>query len=120
MKETVEIRMAGWAAMVKARNESGLTIKEWCSQNNISQTAYYYRLRQLRKAALETVDSDHTAVISESSGVPDIQFARIGTPVPQPSDIAIRIHRGNTTIEVSDHASEPVLSFLKEVLIHAV
>ena len=55
MNEVIQVRMNGWAAMVKARIDSGLTIREWCAANGVSQDAYYYRLRQLRKAMLETV-----------------------------------------------------------------
>ena len=47
--------MNGWAVMVKARIDSGMTIREWCAANGVSQDAHYYRLRKLRKAMLETV-----------------------------------------------------------------
>lgn len=53
MNEVVQVRMNGWAAMIKQKNESGMTVKEWCAANGITQHAYYYRLRQLRKGVLE-------------------------------------------------------------------
>ena len=52
MNEVVEVRMASWKAMVQERNASGLSIKEWCAANNVSESQYYYRLRQLRNTAL--------------------------------------------------------------------
>ena len=42
-----------WTRMIKQRQESGLTVIEWCSQNNIKPTCYYYRLSQVRKEILE-------------------------------------------------------------------
>lgn len=45
------VRNRQWLAMVRQRKESGLTIKDWCEQNGVSQHAYYYRLRMLREQA---------------------------------------------------------------------
>ena len=47
MNEVVEVRMASWKAMVQERNASGLSIEEWRAANNVSESQYYYRLRQL-------------------------------------------------------------------------
>ncbi|WP_418885814.1 IS66 family insertion sequence element accessory protein TnpA, partial [Enterocloster bolteae] len=44
--------MASWKAMVQERSASGLSIEEWCAANNVSESQYYYRLRQLRNTAL--------------------------------------------------------------------
>lgn len=108
--------MASWASMVKERSESGLTIKEWCAQNSVSETAYYYRLRQLRKAALQ-VNTDTESTRAE---IQEIQFARIKAPMSNPSKAALCIRRGETTIEVSNDASDSILSFLKEIIAYAV
>ena len=37
-----EVKLKHWAKMVKSRNESGLTVTEWCSQNGINPKTYYY------------------------------------------------------------------------------
>ena len=34
MNEVMQIRAASWAAMIKQRNDSGLTIREWCAANS--------------------------------------------------------------------------------------
>lgn len=39
--------------MVQCCQESSLTVNEWCNQNGIKPTCYYYRLSLLRKALLE-------------------------------------------------------------------
>ena len=52
MNEVMQIRAASWAAMIKQRNDSGLTIREWCAANGIQESVYYYRLNRLRKMAL--------------------------------------------------------------------
>ncbi len=50
---TINIRIHQWAAVFKAKAESGLTVDEYCDQNGISRNAYYYWLRRARTVALE-------------------------------------------------------------------
>ena len=45
-----EIKLAQWADMVRQRNESGLTVTDWCKQNGINIKTYYYRLKRVRQA----------------------------------------------------------------------
>ena len=46
------VRLQEWGQMVKLRQESGLTINEWCEQNSIKPSSYYYRLSQVRREIL--------------------------------------------------------------------
>jgi len=111
MNEVVQVRMNGWAAMIKQKNESGMTVKEWCAANGITQHAYYYRLRQLRKGVLEEMQPP----ASYSSP----QFHKV-EKAEATAGVGVRIRRGETVIEIDNQASDPLLTFLKEVLIHAV
>ena len=111
LNEVVQVRMNSWAAMVKARNESGMTIREWCKANDMTESAYYYRLSQLRHSALKTM--------SESSEENETSFVQIRKP-ESTSGVSVRIRHGETVIEIDNNANESLLSFLKDVLIHAV
>lgn len=51
---TRQVRLAQWAEIVKSCNNSGLSIREYCRQNDISRNAYFYWLRKLREAAIES------------------------------------------------------------------
>jgi len=42
-----------WSMMVQQCQDSGLTVNEWCNQNSIGVSSYYYRLGQVRKSLLE-------------------------------------------------------------------
>ena len=46
------VRLRDWSMMVQRCQESGLTVNEWCMQNNLKPACYYYRLSQVRKAIL--------------------------------------------------------------------
>ena len=50
-----EYRLQGWAEIIRERQASGLTNKEFCAQRGITEKTYYYWLRKVREAAAETV-----------------------------------------------------------------
>ena len=110
MNEVIQVRMNGWAAMVKQKAASGMTVKEWCVANGISEHVYYYRLRQLRKAMLQGMQPSeendslhfHKVCGSDSAGV------------------GVRIRNGETVIDIDNQASDSLLAFLKDVLKDAV
>lgn len=109
MNEIVQVRMSNWASLIKARQESGQTVKEWCATNDISINAYYYWLRKLRKAAIELADQHEAS---------PTQFAKVPTGALQLSSSAsLRIIKGDTVVEVSNDTSEHLLLFLKEVIL---
>lgn len=47
-----EMLKAQWQKMIKDQSESGLSIKEWCRENNISHGKFYYWQRVIREEAL--------------------------------------------------------------------
>ena len=117
MNEVMQIRAASWAAKIKQRNDSGLTIREWCAANGIQESVYYYRLNRLRKMALDVEETPAPA--SQNISVSE-RFAQLPVSSAPDSTAAIRIRRGDTVVEVSSDAPERLLSFLKEVMFRAV
>lgn len=119
MDEIAEVRMSSWAAMVRQRKESGMTVRQWCEANQVSENTYYYRLNRLRKAMIQSVTVSDPPKEPAPSAQPT-EFARImGQPQPS-SNVALRIRHADTTIEVSNDASDRILEFLRGVINHAV
>ena len=50
------ISMQHWAAIIADRNTTDLTVKEYCTRNNLSRNSYFYWLRQLRQEATDSLD----------------------------------------------------------------
>ena len=50
-----EVQLRGWSEMEIARQRSGLTVAEWCEQEHISHSTYYYRLRKVRENICEQI-----------------------------------------------------------------
>lgn len=49
-------RLLEWAEQIKScqSRSDGMQVKEWCSQNGITKSDYYYRLCRVRQACLYT------------------------------------------------------------------
>lgn len=55
-----QYRLNQWAEQIRdCRNRpEGMAVTEWCSLHGITKANYYYRLRQVRKACLETIPEE--------------------------------------------------------------
>ena len=119
MDEVTQVRLNNWAGIFHARKESGLTIKDWCSQNNVSLNAYYYWLRKLRKQTLQetgiTSAPQNPVATPQLVKIPDQLLA--SQSVISDEGIALRIRHGSDLIEVGNQASDRLLSFLREVIL---
>ena len=63
-----------WALMVQEQTRSGLSIREWCKQNDIAPKTFYYRRKQVRSELLQAASPVFAALIppeSESSSLSD-------------------------------------------------
>ena len=52
MEVKEDIRLQRWASEVKACQESGMTVLDWCSENGIKPKNYYYHLKRVRESML--------------------------------------------------------------------
>ena len=50
-----DVQLCSWSEMEIARQRSGLTVAEWCEQEHISHSTYYYRLRKVRESLCEQI-----------------------------------------------------------------
>ena len=52
-----QLRLQQWADDIRDCNArpSGMTVGQWCSEHGIKKAAYYWRLRTVREACLDTV-----------------------------------------------------------------
>ena len=57
-----EVKLTQWNALVQECMSSGLKVKDWCQQNNVSKDAYYYWLRKVREAACDSMEASFVRV----------------------------------------------------------
>ena len=90
-----EIQLQNWSDKEIARQESGLTVTEWCRQEKISTSAYYYRLRRIRESLCEQIPVAVTEITEKTDSA------------------AIRIISGDLKVEISsDVPSEKIAAII--------
>ena len=52
-----QVRIQEWMQLIRERNDSGMTIKEWCETKGLSENQYYYWLRKIRKTACTALEN---------------------------------------------------------------
>ena len=86
-----EYRMQNWAEIIRERQESGLTVKDYCAQHGISEKTYYYWLRKLRAAAAEAMEPQ--LVRLEENNAPSARMIHIRygtTELKLPENVDLR------------------------------
>ena len=63
-----EVKLAQWAEMVRTRNESGLTVTDWCKENGINLKTYYYRLKRMRQAVCNEIEQHDIVPLVPNAG----------------------------------------------------
>ena len=60
-----QVRLQQWAEQVlDCKNRPrGMDVETWCAQNNITKANYYYRLRRVRKACLDQMQTEQSNFI---------------------------------------------------------
>ena len=86
-----EYRLQHWSEIIRERQESGLTVKDYCAQRGISEKTYYYWLRKLRSAAAEAMEPQLVRLEECSSSVAQTIHIRYGTAeLKLPEDVDLR------------------------------
>ena len=113
-----QCRLQEWAAQIRdcQSRPSGMSVVEWCAGHGITKANYYYRLRRVRKACLETIQTKMPAqqVVPVRPGLLQHQEQEDGNPQPG-LDISIK----GFSIHVTGAASMPLLAEVLRVVQHA-
>ena len=92
-----EVQMQNWSEAELARQESGLTVTQWCRQERISTSTYYYRLRKIRESLCEQIPVPVTEITEKT----------------ETDSAAIRIISGDLKVEISsDVPSEKIAAII--------
>lgn len=109
-----QMHMQEWAKLIETRQGSSLSIKDWCRQNNLPESRYYYYLKKLRLAACKSFSSERREE-PQFALVPN--HARVSNPVVTGGNIKITL--SNAVVEIGHGADEAQVKFTLEVLLNA-
>lgn len=83
-----KVKWDEWQEQVNSQITSGLTVKEWCRQNNVNAKTYYYHLRRVREKLCEDQGQQIVPLsISEPAKASEIHIEKNGFKITLPSDI---------------------------------
>ena len=102
-------RLSQWQRLVNQQKASGLSIRRWCQQNALTEQQFYYRLRQVREAVLDTIES--------CSEVQLVRLPKIESSTdiePQQTQSLIIVRHGTTLIEFPSNSDmQQIASFVR-------
>ena len=104
---TQEYQLQQWSGMLRERQESGLSVKDWCQEQGISEHSYYYRLRRLRQMACNALEQAQPLQLAE------VPLA----PKPEESHTKLRLTTKTGTLEIMD-ADRSVLDQVLQAMLH--
>ena len=68
VQSKTQARLRNWQMMYSEYSESGVTVRRWCAEKNISTKTFYYRLRKLREAAITQEQHEIVALNNAACG----------------------------------------------------
>ena len=94
------INLKNWKEEIESQISSGLSVKEWCLQNNINQKSYYYHLRKVREASIEIKEKQEIIAVTEiNKSISENKPSVDPTVIIRKEGIEIEIF-GNTTAQM--------------------
>ena len=116
-----QVHLQEWTVRFADQKASGLTVRQWCEQNNFSFHTYNYWKHLLKEEVVSQVlpdivplsvpaasDSDHSLEIPK----PEIRSIRSNDPT-------VKIQINGISIEIDSSVSEEFLSKLIKAVCHA-
>lgn len=112
---TTKLRLQHWAQIVHDRANSGMNVKNYCAAQNISKDAYYYWLRKVKAAALESAGIDFVEMdqpgYNENTGI----SANADSPFRAEAVVSV----GGIDISVNSSTSRDLITAILEAVRNA-
>lgn len=87
-----DVKWEEWKEQVNSQITSGLTVKEWCRQNNVNAKTYYYHLRRVREKLCDEQEPSVVPInVLEFTSSDKIHIEKNGLKITLPSDISVEI-----------------------------
>ena len=115
--------LAKWSTIFQEQQSSGLTIKEWCLQNDVSIHSFYYWKRAAKEEYLKSVMPEIVPISSPSDPLPVAPAPKASAPTEglelynfnnssnSTSDpIPISISMGDIRIEIGASAPDALIT----------
>ena len=110
-----EKNLVKWTSIIQKCRSSGIGVRAWCHENNVSERQFYYWERRIKRKDFE--------IQKETPSHNHANFVELQVPIDSSIDKSIPtfradivMHVGNNILEISNTASENLLSMVLKVM----
>ena len=105
------IMLREWATQINEREESGMSVRQWCVENGLKEKTYYYRQKQVREELLEALVTENAIQLPVQSNCLGVRtsnhqekpvFAEL--PMPKGKGAAITVWFGGCAVDIQNGA----------------
>ena len=108
-----QAKLNEWASRFADQKTSGLSVTEWCKQNNLTEYKYYYQKRLLKEEAIEQVLPDIVPLampsVSVKTQVDEVASATFASCTSFTSTSCARLFINGICIELDPSAPESLI-----------
>lgn len=120
-----QIKLEQWAERFRRQASSGLTVKEWCAENNFTIHTYNYWKHLLKQEYIDSALSDNHDIVPIPMDYPASAASSLIQPVPIHSSESRNLHNtisisaGDVVIQAGPSVSEEHLLRILKAVRHA-
>ena len=103
-----------WKAIIHDRNNTNLTVDEYCKQNGLSRNSYFYWLRIIREEALEQSAESGFVELSLPAETDSGSHPITAVPIAKPEPSQLTLSVCGITIQVTEDTSPEHRMFTHE------
>jgi len=111
-----EVRLSQWSEVMRARRESGETVRSFCQTNGIDEKKYYYWQRRLRETACEVMSERRDQMMSLAPAPAFAEIPLSSNETSQESMVVVRI--GRYSVEIQSGADEGTVERVLRAVSH--
>lgn len=112
------ITTVDWLPIINECRTSGLSDHQWCKENDVSYSTFYYHVRRLQKEACELPASARKCtipivqeVVQLNFNEPEVQLPHYSSEITADSEVsAISLQMNNVILHISNSANAAVIA----------
>lgn len=109
-----QVKVQEWREIISECRNSGMPVRQWCTENNIRVNQYYYWLRVIRNETLALVPKESQIV--ETSTFATLKVSEMSNPESIDSGICAIIKTSNFSVEIKNGANSNTLGDIIQIL----
>ncbi len=106
-----QAKLKNWSLRISDQKTSGLSVTEWCSQNNVSKNMFFYWKRKLKDEAISQMIPE-IVPLSMPAPIPTLTEESCTTCATFKPASCARIYINGISIEIDSSASDSFITTL--------